>query len=339
MKTACYEEKRREAELTNGERGIYNMRVICQKLGLSPETLRAWERRYDIVHPTRNEMGHRLYSERDLQVLSWLVERIDQGFTIGQAVQLYHQTWEEEASQGTAPGSAVEVEERGGEYRETLHLFLQAGKEWRDGMAERVIDQVLVLYGMDRWLGEWLADVQGILQQAVKAGELLLAQKRFLTGVLHRRIGAFFPLFPAGDGRIVKGETKALLAWGPEGEPGDLPLLACSLFLRRYGVNVQFLGIGVSAEEVLPAVQQLQPTAVLLSLTRQDRVYRKGEWERRAEEMEKLMAQIRKIGRVKCILLTDAHLYPVRQLQEWGGITIAHRLKDWENLLVQWRAE
>jgi DNA-binding transcriptional MerR regulator/methylmalonyl-CoA mutase cobalamin-binding subunit len=42
------------------------IRVVSQRTGLTPATLRAWERRYGVVEPERSEGGQRLYSDDDV---------------------------------------------------------------------------------------------------------------------------------------------------------------------------------------------------------------------------------------------------------------------------------
>ncbi|MGL4819521.1 MAG: MerR family transcriptional regulator, partial [Bacilli bacterium] len=71
------------------EVGKYNIKAICNKLGIQPGTLRAWERRYQIIRPVRNDAGHRLYSEQHVRILEYLIDKVQNGFTIGQAVSLY----------------------------------------------------------------------------------------------------------------------------------------------------------------------------------------------------------------------------------------------------------
>ena len=39
--------------------GKYNMKAASQILGIQPGTLRAWERRYHMIAPVRNELGYR----------------------------------------------------------------------------------------------------------------------------------------------------------------------------------------------------------------------------------------------------------------------------------------
>ena len=67
----------------------YNLKVIVRKTGIKPDTLRAWERRYGLPVPQRTAGGHRLYSQRDLDTVKWLMAREREGMRIGQAVQLW----------------------------------------------------------------------------------------------------------------------------------------------------------------------------------------------------------------------------------------------------------
>ncbi len=68
----------------------YNLGAVTRETGLHPDTLRAWERRYNLPQPTRSDGGQRLYSQRDLQIVQWLVDKQGTGLRISQAVDLWH---------------------------------------------------------------------------------------------------------------------------------------------------------------------------------------------------------------------------------------------------------
>jgi DNA-binding transcriptional MerR regulator/methylmalonyl-CoA mutase cobalamin-binding subunit len=59
------------------------IRVVSQRTGLSTPVLRAWERRYQAVTPSRSEGGQRLYSDHDLRRLQLLATAVDGGRSIG----------------------------------------------------------------------------------------------------------------------------------------------------------------------------------------------------------------------------------------------------------------
>ena len=68
---------------------IYNLKAVIKEVGLSPATLRAWERRYGLLKPQRSPGGHRLYSRQDIEMLKWLVERQNEGLSISSAVEMW----------------------------------------------------------------------------------------------------------------------------------------------------------------------------------------------------------------------------------------------------------
>lgn len=61
----------------------YRAGVAARLTGLSPETLRVWERRYQVSGAERTERGHRLYTAEQVRRLGMLKQLVDQGHAIG----------------------------------------------------------------------------------------------------------------------------------------------------------------------------------------------------------------------------------------------------------------
>src|SRR3989304_5896469 len=77
---------------------VYTIKTVVQQTGITPATLRDWERRYGVLSPGRSDGGYRLYSERDIARLRWLKSQVDAGVSISSAVvllELQHQTGQE----------------------------------------------------------------------------------------------------------------------------------------------------------------------------------------------------------------------------------------------------
>ena len=68
---------------------IYNLKSVVRETGVKPDTLRAWERRYGLPEPARTAGGHRLYSQRDIKIIKWLLARQQEGLRIKGAVELW----------------------------------------------------------------------------------------------------------------------------------------------------------------------------------------------------------------------------------------------------------
>jgi DNA-binding transcriptional MerR regulator len=66
----------------------YRSGAAARLAGLSAETLRVWERRYELSDTRRSAHGQRLYSAAQVQRLSLLKQLVDQGHPIGQLARL-----------------------------------------------------------------------------------------------------------------------------------------------------------------------------------------------------------------------------------------------------------
>lgn len=58
------------------QQDLFPIREVSRLTGVNAVTLRAWERRYGLIQPTRTDSGHRLYSQADIddirRILGWL---------------------------------------------------------------------------------------------------------------------------------------------------------------------------------------------------------------------------------------------------------------------------
>lgn len=78
-----------ESEISpNDDVPRYKIGTVASLLGVTPNLLRAWERRYAFTRPARQTGRQRLYSERDLALLGRVVELIHQGLSVGEVAAL-----------------------------------------------------------------------------------------------------------------------------------------------------------------------------------------------------------------------------------------------------------
>ncbi|MGB5454341.1 MAG: MerR family transcriptional regulator [Sedimenticolaceae bacterium] len=72
----------------NSAEGAYRIGAVARLTGISPDTLRIWERRYEIVDPQRTPKGGRLYSQQDVTRLTMIKTLVDQGYAISTVANL-----------------------------------------------------------------------------------------------------------------------------------------------------------------------------------------------------------------------------------------------------------
>lgn len=90
---------------TTPSRPRHPIRVVAERTGLTPATLRAWERRYGAVEPGRSDGAQRLYSDDDIQRLRLIARLASIGYALADLARASTTTLARMARQ--APGGAA----------------------------------------------------------------------------------------------------------------------------------------------------------------------------------------------------------------------------------------
>ncbi|MCR8928243.1 MerR family transcriptional regulator [Priestia megaterium] len=233
--------------------GKYNIKAISNMVGIQPGTLRAWERRYQILNPVRNDSGHRLYTEEDLRKLKWLTEKVSGGFTISQAVSLLET---ESSTVGTFEEEG-EVDSPQKIRDELLTMLLS----FEEGKAQDLINHAFSLYSVEKVVIDILGSLLVTVGDMWEKGQITSAHEHYTTQVLKTRISMIFYSLPS-NGLL----PKAIAVCGPK-ETHEVGLLVFTLFLRRKGFEVIYLGSSIEDKDVELIVKEVDPTFLFMSCT------------------------------------------------------------------------
>ncbi len=85
------------------------IRSVSQITGVNPITLRAWERRYDLIRPTRTPAGHRLYSQADIRTIQRIQELAESGMGFAQIALVLEQEGPESADETGEAAPATDI--------------------------------------------------------------------------------------------------------------------------------------------------------------------------------------------------------------------------------------
>ncbi|MFC4324144.1 MerR family transcriptional regulator [Litchfieldia salsa] len=240
------------------EYGKYNIKAITKMLGIQAGTLRAWERRYKIIAPKRNESGHRLYTEEHVQVLKWLIDKVNKGFTISQAVALI-----ETSKFTTSPISSEQVEE----YSLALqNELLESLISFDEHQAQELMNKAFSLYSIDKVVIEILGTLLVQIGNLWEEGKITSAHERFASSFLRSRIGMILHSLPV-NGML----PKVVSVCGP-GEMHELGLLIFTLYLRRKGFEVIYIGTGIADGDLEIVLEEIHPKFLFVSCTMEKNV-------------------------------------------------------------------
>ena len=197
---------------------------LSKRSGVSPELLRAWERRYGLLEPTRSPGGLRLYSLDDLERVRLMQEHLAGGLAAAEAAALASTPEHRDAADAARAPAASAVRD--------LAAALDAFDEPR---AQAVLDELLAVATVDALLTDVVLPYLRELGERWERGEASIAQEHFASAVLRGRLLGLARGWGRGLGPL------ALLACLP-GEQHDLGLIAFGLALRARGWRVAYLG-------------------------------------------------------------------------------------------------
>jgi DNA-binding transcriptional MerR regulator/methylmalonyl-CoA mutase cobalamin-binding subunit len=260
---------------------VYNMKAVTQHTGIPAATLRAWERRHQVLDPRRTSGNYRLYSERDLAILAWLKTQLDAGLSISRAAAMLDRLKAEQASRPDRPAeSALSARDsqpdpaRSLDYlRGALHRALVAMDE---PGANAVMAEASALYPIESVSTGVITPCMVHIGQDWHAGRIGVVAEHFATAFLLGRLLALFGALPAGRGPL------ALVGCAP-GDRHEMGALLVALFLRRRGRNVRYLGADVPLADLVSAIRDWRPQVVVISVTMPDAALR-------LEELPRLLA-------------------------------------------------
>lgn len=281
--------------------GLLRIGELGRRVGVRPETLRAWERRYHLLEPQRSSSGYRLYSQADVERIRAMKALLGQGVSAAEAAKLVrgdappgvrtgNGTSEVgRAAQATAAAPAapqVPAEAGAGEtpapavspgVAAVLELLMAAVEEFDEAKLNSILDQALTRYPLDTVLGEIVLPLLREVGENWAAGQLSVGQEHFCSEALRGRLLALARGWGAGSG------PTALLAT-PPGERHDLGLLTFAAALRERGWRIKYLGADTPFEALEEASERLTPDlTVVAALSGQRFVDASGELARFAQ--------------------------------------------------------
>ena len=231
---------------------MYPVKATAELTGLTPETLRAWERRHGAVVPHRDAGGRRLYDAGMVERLGRLYRLTERGHPIRDVAGLDDAALERLLEQGrqAAYGGVADLPGR----------MLDAIDAYRLDAFDRELQVAIatmpVTVLVTRVVGPLLREV-GVRWAD---GRMAIAQERIVSSLLRSRLLSVLDQHP-------RERRPRLLFATLSGEPHELGLLGAALHAHDAGAPVLYLGTELPAEELGLVATRLEAAAVAISST------------------------------------------------------------------------
>jgi len=227
------------------------IRTVANLTGINPVTLRAWERRYNLITPQRTPKGHRLYTEDDVELIKQVLELLDQGISISQVKPLLEQT---PSQQQETPFA-----ETGDVWKSYQQKMLHAVEIFDEHVLDSTYNDALSLYPVDVVNQRLVSPLLRIIGERWKERDTGIAEEHFFSVYLRNKLGArIHHLNQRSNGQLL------ILACLP-GEYHEIGLLLFALATVNFGYRVLILGSNTPLDQLPKVLQQRSCAGIVLS--------------------------------------------------------------------------
>jgi MerR family transcriptional regulator, light-induced transcriptional regulator len=258
----------------------YTIKVVASQTGIRPVTIRAWERRHEILNPHRAGNRYRLYSERDVAILRWLKNRVDDGISISNAINelrgmTVKNVWPDAIPAAPTPAQGTSSSPPAF-YAKQLYQALVKHDENRAGDLLREVHGVFDLLTICM---EVLVPALREIGESWYRGEIRVTTEHFASAYLRGKLLGLLQAYPS------RRSAPFLLIGCAPMEQHELGSLMLSVLLRSEGYRVEYLGPDIPIEDLADYASYELPAMVILSASSDES----------ARELRRMQAMLEKI--------------------------------------------
>jgi len=235
---------------TDSSEKLYTIGTVSQLTGVGAITLRAWERRYELIHPVRKDSGHRLYTRKNIEQINRITSLTDQGMRIS---QITPEMLEGEPAADALEDTAVDL------WKTYVKNMVDAIVAFDEERLEEIYNEALSLYPIEMVTRLLLRPLLVELGLRWETGPGGVAEEHFFAFYLRNKLGARFHHRPRKN-----GGPRLLLACLP-GEYHEIALLLFALAANEQGFQLLTLGADTPLQELARVAVKTESDAIVLS--------------------------------------------------------------------------
>jgi DNA-binding transcriptional MerR regulator len=234
----------------NDHEKLYTIGTVSKLTGVAPITLRAWERRYELIEPIRKESGHRLFTRAHIDRINRITALTAQGIRLS---QIRPEMLNTEVLQEEKENKQISA---WGEYIEGM---ITAVIRFDEGRLEEIYNEALSLYPIELVTVRLLRPLLLELGLRWESSRGSIAEEHFFAFYLRNKLATRFHHRPRHN------PGPRLLLAGLPGEYHEIALLIFALAAHSRGFRIVCLGADLPLDEIPVVVRKTGSDAVVLS--------------------------------------------------------------------------
>lgn len=247
----------------------YLISTVSKRSGVKSDLVRAWERRYQAVTPTRTEGGHRVYTDLDIARLKLLNQATNNGHSISQIAQLsldelknliknesdYETGMSDKTEMPAITGNRLQIAE---DYVEKCYASVLAFDAHK---LESHFENAIVELGTEMFIEKLLNPLLSLIGERWRTGELRPVHEHMASAIVRSLT------YILRNNNPCPPNAPKMIVTTPINQLHELGALLAGIIAELKGWKVTYLGANLPAEEIAAAVRFTQATAVTISIS------------------------------------------------------------------------
>jgi len=228
------------------------IQIVSRRTGLSADVIRAWERRYKAVKPSRSSNGRRLYSDNDVKKLMLLQRIISGGRRIGDIAKLNVKNLEdliESDESATVVKTSLANRPSTGSVMESFDGCIEAIGELDANKLINLFENAYQELGPVFLLEDLFAPLVQHVRDECKLGTFRQSQEIFVVELMQ----SFLLMNAAKSNKSINNK---ILIISPISHNDNLSMLRLCLVCEDSDWMPIYLGTSISADEILFSYEQ-----------------------------------------------------------------------------------
>ncbi|WAR43688.1 MerR family transcriptional regulator [Methylomonas rapida] len=234
---------------------MYSIKAITSLTGLTAETLRAWERRYDCISPKRNDSGRRSYSQADLEKLKLLVKLTREGHAISKIAHLTCEQLREFQNQSADTNDT--------QPSNLFNQIIDALRQYRIERCEQLLKRALLVYEPLDYARDVLLPALHSVGQLWHEEKINIAQEHMFSSCVKRIV-----LTMVNNLHRPSKHNPSMLFATPSGEPHEFGILLGCLVAAAQQYTCYYVGADLPSKDIIDASRHLKPDVIVIGMVK-----------------------------------------------------------------------
>lgn len=251
----------------NDDTAQYLISTVSKRSGVKSDLVRAWERRYQAVTPTRTAGGHRVYTDQDIARLKLLNQATSNGHSISQIAQ-----FSLDDLKNLLKNEPVVITQTLNSFtpltRDRIHLaedYIEkcyaAVLAFDAKTLESHFENAIVELGSEAFIEHLLTPLLTRIGDRWKTGELRPVHEHMTSSVIRSLT------YILRNNNPCSADAPRMIVSTPIGQLHELGALLAAIMAELSGWQVTYLGANLPAEEIAAGVKYTNACVLTISLS------------------------------------------------------------------------